>query len=276
MKKVIACILLFLLVCSAGSVHAQEPAAQVEDSMTVSDEIREQIGAEPTEQVIKIFLSCSFEPFTSYDNAEEIAAAAAKKDCYVYVVYRSITNYSCFYQYRGSLQPRPMEGVHRPTLEMCITGEVMQTIDPNVEIYRTYYFGGEDAHCHPTILFCTSVGDYVYCYYSKLLMPLDSYCVLQRERLQEFIRTNRKYGSPVFLKVWDLSVYNYTSPNFDPDADIHTVLANSRIDTPATPAAPDPVTDESPKQPWWPWIAAGAGGLCVAGVVIFLICRRKK
>lgn len=276
MKKVIACILLLLLVCSAGSVHAQEPTATVEDSLTVSDEIRAQIGAEPTDRVVKVYVSCSFDPFLYHDNEEGVVAVGMKNDAYIYVIYRSITDYNCFYYQKGSINPCPMDWVHSPTLQMCITGEIMQNIDPNVEIYRTYYFAGEDAHCFPTILFCTSAGDYVYCDYSDLLMPLSSYCVLQRVRLEEFQEAKQQYGSPVFHNVWDLSVYNYTSPNFDPDADIHTVLANSRIDTPAAPATPDPSTEETPNQFWWLWIAAGAGGLCVASVVIILICRRKK
>lgn len=277
MRKTLAFILLLLLLCNVSSVKAQEPADFIEDSLTVSDEIRMQIGAESTDTVVKIYFSCSYFPFAEHDRWEEILQSGNKTNTCVYVIYRSLTDYNCFYQFQETITPTDdLEGIHRPTLQMCITGDVIRHISPDAKILQTYYFSGESAHCEPIIVFRTSVGDYVYCDSVDLLMPLDSYCILQKELMAEHIKEGHKVGLSPYHHIWDLSVYKYTSPTFDPDADIHTVLANSRKDNANMTVDSAVHTDKAPSQSLWLWIAVGAGVICVTGVAMILMFRRKK
>jgi hypothetical protein len=265
MKKVLLSFLISVLIISALSfgVSAEE-YADTRDSRYIPSDALSQIGNSGT--IVKFYNYSLLIDFAECQNIEEVLS---RRNQPKYIGYYKQTgnrllrySYSVRENYEKLWDPKVVNQNNQHISEMLQelqTMEAISTVSPDIAIGSIYYMDATAQDEGTAIYYKTNLGDYVF--YRHLWDGTQMLCTA--ERFFEYKRAEieawyGKYGNQLVsggsagIENWDLSVYDYRSPNFNP-------------------AAPLPNGKDA-----FPWLGLGAVVLSLAAVLAVWIIRRRK
>lgn len=265
MRKAILSVLVLVLIISALSFGASaEEYADIRDSRYIPPDALSQIGNSGT--IVKVYNGSLLGHFAGCQNIEEILADVNVRKYIGY--YKKSGDSLRWYEYSApenyeKLWPGEAVVESKTHISGMIqefqTMEAISAVSPDIVIESVYYFDSSSAHEGSAIYYKTNLGDYVF--YRHLWDGTQMLCTAERffeykraeiEALLDEYGNGHIMGGSAGIEDWDLSIYDYRSPNFNP-------------------AAPLPKGKDA-----FPWLGLGIGVIPLAAVLTVCIIRRKK
>jgi hypothetical protein len=276
------CALLVLLLST--EILAQGSASQLEDACSISEEIKVQIEANPTDDVFRIYNVPITFAFAEYNNIDDIL----KSDLVLSVLYVKVTenNQNRFYQEEGdTLVPLEITMPVTKTIEVFKSAEAITRVAADIKIYNTFYLSGDSSRMGAVLYYKTNKGDYVYYnHYSigERVFSVEVFCEFQKAVLADMIANGHLDGSIDTSNKWDLSAYDFNSKNFNPAAEFVAKETNSDTQIEGTPLVEKniPTTQAKPKDDpgngnGIVWITISVTMLVGCAVVLAIACRKR-
>lgn len=269
MKKVITLFTVLVLVISmlCFPIHATDDLNPM-DSRYLSPQILEKFDLDETELLVKCYASVITWDFNDYTNIDEILANAFGV-VYLQKKFSDPVLYASEFDKNGEWIegiPTGVNGVnfYQQTLHELQTGEAIKTISADITVQSLYYLWGENNRMGTAIYYETNMGDYVYYRQhgvGELLFPAEAFFEYQKAICETmFAYPDANSGSEIG-NPWDLSVYDYRSPDFNPN----TPFPKQASTTPA----------ESSIDPILLWTGIAAGVLLLATISAFFIIKAR-
>jgi hypothetical protein len=266
MKKVLLSFLISVLIISALSFGAgAEQYADTRDSRYIPPEDLAVINDPTAEIIVKAYNSDSISAFGYYENIEDALAYYCTPKWTVYIKKNAegLSTYSYFTNKSGVTKLTKSNAIYvnhsSAALQELQTGEAISTVSPDIVIESVYFMYGSSNYDGNAIYYKTNLGDYVYYRGAwggpEMLCTAERFYEYKRAEYEEIVANNTgevKNGGGTSVEDWDLSAYDYRSPNFDP-------------------TAPLPNGNDA-----FPWLGLGAVVLSLAAVLVVYIIRRKK
>lgn len=291
------CLLLFTQVMVSA-----EDSMKKEDSITVSNEIKEKIGAfefvedkngekklqkaEAVKSVIRIYNTSLHSAFAKNANITEFLNSTDVIQI-MYVVeytdgtFRAFNNDSNYTEIlsngftkeeNGVESANPPVSISAKAIEALQTNSVINKISSDIKVNNVYYLYGEPSMSGTAVYYETNKGDYVYYFHydiGECLFPLTEFCSFQKAIIEESIRNPVDGGLKVF-GIWDLTKYDINSAKFDVGA--INALANDALGM--TVNTTDQV--KTNKMLIWGGFALAVCVLTLCGVFCIVSVRHKK
>ncbi len=259
MKKCFLILGLVLALCMVISTPVSAAVYDREkiDSEDISEEYRQEIGAEAGDTVLRIYGVRSV-AFAFCDNLEAVLQSKyfQNNQCCVYsgdTFVKEMTYTEDGWQVREL----PAFDDWR-LLEKFYDDTIIQSVSEDIEVYHKYLlYGGY----HGSVYYETNMGDYVlYHHYNTDedgLFALDVFCQYQLELFEYNVEKYSQYvnGGEETPDPWDLSSYDYRSAKFNPNA---------------------PLTLKSENTFPWVYVLAGGAIVLVGALGAVILLRRKK
>ena len=230
MKKVCCLICFMLLLLSMTLPVGAKENAKIEDSLTIPEDVLACLDADTIDTVFCVYLfgdefaRCTYEGFVRYGDIDSILANTGPELQRCYFV-KDKDGETTVYTYDGkSLSPKYMGlgswfNFHGEKAE-----SIIQTIDAGIVVENIYYLW---YYNWTAIYYKTNLGDYVYVS-GGYLMGREPFVALQEELYELSYKyrnwrdmDNRPYHVKLSQLGADLSPYDITSPDFDPQAPLH-------------------------------------------------------
>lgn len=283
MKKLMVLILVLALSSpiSGISAHAAE-YSDPWDARYIPPEILAVIDGDDTEMVIcwwPVSIGVDF-LYEFHDDIDDIL------DDYRYTYYAQKTstgwNYYLLCQNGEVVERTPHYPNHyalyfdeRETLiNEFLTGEAIKTVSPEIAIQSIYYLCAEGEHLGSAIYYKTNLGNYVYYLdyrHGGQIFSDAAFWEYRQAYFNAYTSNLPTTGGTDSGDAWDLSAYDYTSPNFNPNAPFPKKDSGT-TNTPV--AAADP--EDSSVDPILLWGGIATGVVLVAFAVVFCVVRAKK
>lgn len=227
MKKtlIIGLILAMIMSLPVIAFAAEERSADMEfnDSLAISDEVRQQLNVHASERVFKIYNISIHMAFSQINCVEELL----ENDELILSEYYAIQTTEGALSYRGVIDNKVVNfsddvTINSTALKALQNGDVAKKISSDVEIYKTYYFSGETSYTGSAIYYKTSKGDYVYYNHYALgngeyLFPVKDFCDYQRAVYEELVKHADLDGGVDIGSIWNLSKYEIDTNSSKPD-----------------------------------------------------------
>ena len=266
MKKVLLSFLISVLIISALDFGVgAEQYADTRDSRYIPPEDLAVINDPTAEIIVKAYSSDSISAFGYYDNIEDALAYYCTPKWIVYIKKNAegLSTYGYFTDQSGVTklikETYSLNVNHSSVaLQELQTGEAISAVSPDIAIESVYFMYGSPNYDGNAIYYKTNLGDYVYYRGAwggpEMLCTAERFYEYKRAEYEEIVANNTgevKNGG-ASVSDWDLSAYDYRSPNFNP-------------------AAPLPKGKDA-----FPWLGLGIVVLPLAAVLAVCIIRRKK
>ena len=227
MKKILIVGLILAMIMSLPVVAfaAEERNTNMEfnDSLTISDEVRQQLNVQTSESIYRIYNLSIYMAFSQINCVEELL----EKDELILSEYYVIQTTEGTLSYRGVIDNKVVNfgddvTINSTALKAFQNGDVAKKISSDIEIYETYYFSGETSYTGSAIYYKTNKGDYVYYNHYALgngeyLFPVKDFCDYQRAVYDELVKHANLDGGVDIGSIWNLSKYEINSPDFEID-----------------------------------------------------------
>ena len=236
---ILAALLLVLHVCA-------EETAPVEDSVTISEEIRTSLNLEAGDTVLRIYQfdrDFRLSGFPKYRNIDKVLAHAEELSIRGYFFVTDATGETKAYTHFGDrlVGADYVSEKDSPWVDFHLNGRaeaIIKKVSADIVVENIYFLRYDHM---AAVYYKTNLGEYVYFVFStrpastepdaqckeEYLMRLDHFLQLQEAiYYHRFLWQNAEYvipevrypaPTPKNLRV-DLSVYEFASPDFAPDA----------------------------------------------------------
>ena len=264
MKKVsvFLCLMLSLVCLNTLSVKANQ-IALAGDSVDVGEELRNELQVKSSDNVIRIYNTSILISFAKHDGIDEILAGPDMLETF-YAVKSSDDIWTYRREIDNSFVVIETDFVNDQALDACLSGEAVNYISSDVEVYNVFYLSGETCYTGTAIYYITNKGDYVHYFggqhcTGEFLMPAEVFYELQ-EAIEEEISKN-PYKNAGSYSNWNLSVYNLKSDAFD-------LSAESPFKK---------LKEEAKRQEQrMLWNGVSAGACLVTAGMVFAVIRKRK
>ena len=161
-------------------------------------------------------------------------------------------------------------------------GDAIRSISPDIIIRSVYFLSGKAHYTGSAIFYKTNLGNYVYfsdnasAATNNLLFSEDAFWEYQEAYYAT--KNSMADGGAGSSDLWDLSAYDYHSPNFNPNAPF------PKMDTPSPDTVPNTTSPtfgptgptKNATDPLLLWGGISTGAVLLVGVTVFCIIRRKR
>lgn len=268
MKSVISAIILaaFLLMLALPVSADDMPAP--EDSLTISDALREELGASDSEIIVRVYSVIIIGRFSDFADVDlALQPDYDLNDWFIsYAVFHSDGTVTHYAQLDGVYQPVAIM-INEDIMRRFLSGELADVLGEDVEVQKAYYITEESDREGTAIYYRTNIGDYVYFAgwaTGECLFPAEVFQQYQAELLEARIAI---YGDSMVTggspEIWDLSSFRVDSPTFDPNAPIVRMGDESST-----------TVENNENSDYWIWI--GIAVVVVAAVAAGCVILWKK
>ena len=251
MKRVALFVLTFALALSIMYIQVSaNETLDPRDSRNIPSELMTTIDREDTRVIFRYYNIAVRFAFNDCESIDDVLAYDENWDLF----FQQTTDGVFFYELDDEGNYHKHEGWVVNFSERAIqefqTGEALKAISSDIVLESVFYISGENSHMGTAIYYQTNLGDYVYYTEGNLCFSADVFFEYQKA-------VCAYSGKAKPDEVWDLSVYDYRSADFNPN----TALA--RLEDPGYSRV-------------LLYGGIGAGILLLACVITFIIIRRKK
>lgn len=224
MKKfsIIGIIIALVLSMSMAVLATEEVLDSVgrSDSLKVSAEIKQKLGIEVSENVVKIYNISIHTAFASVQSIDELL----EKEGLVLSEYYAIKSIDGMLKYRSIVENNPVDlsdvQTNQKAMKAFQDNTVISKISSDIKVYEIYYLSGETSYSGTAIYYKTNKGDFVYYIHyaiggSEYLFPITDFCEYQKTIYNERAKYADLDGGVDISQLWDLSKYDIHSTNFD-------------------------------------------------------------
>lgn len=248
MKKIAASIFTFVFIISMVCFNTNAVVSlDSRDSRVIPSQIQALVDVEDTQLFVKAYSALILDVFVNFDNIDDILSSEkAYPLYYLQQTAEGVNIYAPDYFGEYCKNPSSTKSYYCSlALQEFQTHEALSSVSPDVVIHNIYYLHGEHAVSGKStaIYYVTNMGEYVFYHdvtNNGLLFSADAFWEYQNN-LFEYFAINQPTDPSEYIydgngiyynNLWDLSAYDYRSPNFNPNAPF------SKMDTPSPEATP--------------------------------------
>lgn len=226
-----------LIVFALSFSTSAEEYADTRDSRYIPPEILTEINSPTTDVIVKVYNCGLIADFEERDNIEEILARLNDPEDIIYIKNTSgELQYKYLHQENFEKVWSPYVDVINVMLQELKTMEAISSVSPDIVVEGVYYLYGSRFYRDHAIYYKTNLGDYVFdhswIYGDLLLFTAERFFEYKRAEV-EIVYKKRQYEHAHMdfpdISDWDLSVYDYRAPNFNPAAPLPKRASNSWI-----------------------------------------------
>lgn len=229
MKKVCSLICLALVLLSMALPASAQETAKTEDSVTISEDVLTCLDMQNIDTVFCVYLFYDgYASFVTYGDIDAVLANVSEPQLQRYYFVRNNLGETATYTYDGG----QLTDTEYPfglisgwfTRHDERAGTIIKNVAADIVVENIYYLRFYD---YNAIYYKTDLGDYVYCGFGKngYLMGLEQFLDLQTEMRYICLRakdmqfvTERPDNLHLRMLYADMSSYDFSSPDFDPNA----------------------------------------------------------
>ncbi len=222
-KSILIGIIFAMLITMSMTVFAAENGVDTvknKDSINISQEERQLLGAKDSEKVIRIYNVSIRNAFANVKSIDELLKSEGLILSQYYLV-QAVDN---TYIYKDIIDNVSIDlgndvPIDSRAMKALQENKVIAKVSSEIEIYETYYLTGETTYTGSAIYYKTNKGDYVYySYYAvgsgEYLFPIKDFCEYQKAIQSEIAKYPNSDGGVDISQLWDLSKYDIHSANF--------------------------------------------------------------
>lgn len=287
MKKVfcllvtVAVLLTFLLQPVRGSIAPNveniDTVIEIEDSLSISEEVRNKLNASKEDFVVRFYTISLFDEFIKANSIQEVLCCGeVLQEAYIVEMPDGSMR---FVDPRGYIEFLPKytiingQEVERPAITILEdawnafkTRTVVEMIAPDVTVNHIYYIYAESMMEGTAVYYETDRGDYIYYNHYKIgecLFPIEDFCQYMQDLYEARKQQAYASGGAELAGIWDLSSYDIHSDTFDLNVHYNKGEGNG-------------IASETPSH-WetvWPILVVVGGS--AFGVVILIMYKKIK
>jgi hypothetical protein len=218
----ILALILLLFFSLALPVYADVPGELPPDSLTIDDATKAKFQLQPGETLFRVYNVAIRPAFIRDDNIADVLEGPETLGSY----YASCSADGTVKVFQEDGTPQENRGfIQETVLDIFQSGEAIAKVAENIVVHNVYYLSGETNFLGSAIYYVTDRGDYVYytsakSHVSNCLFPVDAFCQFLEDTVDLAAQWDR-YTAGKFLdgrNIWDLSVFEIDSENFDINA----------------------------------------------------------
>lgn len=223
MKNIIIIgIIIAIIVTMPMAVFAAEEdfdTVEINDSLKISAEVKQQLGAEASEKVIKIYNLSIHMAFAGIHSIDELL----EKEDLILSEYYAVQSADGMLNYKSIVNNMAVDLSNVLTNQKAMKEFQDNTVATKIlsdsEVFGTYYLSGETCYSGTAIYYKTNKGDFVYYSHyaigdSEYLFPIKDFCEYQRAIYDEMTKYADLDGGVDISQLWDLSKYDIHSTDF--------------------------------------------------------------
>ena len=282
-KIVVIAAMIVLMPMTAFAVENDSDVTEMNDSLNISTEIKQQLGVGNTEKAIKMFNVSMHFAFADIHNIDELL----EKDDLILSEYYAIQSVDGTLSYKDIIDGTVVSlagdmSTNQKAIKFLQDNTVATKIPAGAEIYETYYLSGENSYSGTAIYYKTNKGDFVYYSHytvgdSEYLFPVKDFCEYQRALYDEMGKYPDLDGGVDISQLWDLTRYDIHSEDFNIQTDIeHQIIDDDRQQQNGVDVVTSLKYDDFKNVAKWGMVFIGALLLIVAAVFVGIRIKNNR
>ncbi len=224
-KSIFYFILVAILVCNAmspivyGQGNSDSAKPEKIDSLAIEEAVKQQLSAAEDTIILRTYVLNLCGAFLSASNMDQ---ALSRHECQVvYTVLDADGDFQAYRYQNDTLTEYNGGEISSACMRQFFDDSIILSISDQIIVENKYHIAGGMSRSGAAVYYETNMGDYIYYWGPRgtdLLLSVKVYRQLQKKSfdISYDAAMNGKYGSDV--DIWDLTPYQWQSPNFDPHA----------------------------------------------------------